>query len=119
MTLIMVGCVSDSGMDRIAFPLLVDRDQAFPSQTFKLGLHPAAPRTQENVLDPPPPSGSVIMSVHRRRRGGGRPPLPDPPPPLHTKVTIVGTKRNLQRRKSGRAIFGTQLFGPRSPPPPF
>ena len=53
--------------------------------------------------------GSIRMALHHRRRRG-YPPTPD-------QRDHRGKTRNLPLGISGRAIFGTQIFGSQSPPP--
>ena len=50
--------------------------------------------------------------------GGGGVPPPGPPSPPPDQSDHRGKKRNLQKGKSDRAVFGTQTFGSQTPPPP-
>ena len=60
---------------------------------------------------PSPPPGTKTPN-----RGGGGIPSPDPPPPPSRPKRPSWETRILPAGKSGWAVFGTRILGPRAPP---
>ena len=77
------------------------------------------PRTIDDVDDhaKPSPFGREVIEWPYAA-GGAAPPPPPPGPPLQDHSDHRGTQRNVQKGKSGPAIFGTQTLGSQTPPPP-
>ena len=78
-------------------------------------------KRQLEVSSHVPRPGKFRMAIHRRRSAPPPPPGPpplDPPPPPPDQSDHRGEERNLRLGKSGRAIFGTQIWVPDPPPLP-
>ena len=59
--------------------------------------------------------GQGFFTITKNKRGGGLP--QSPLPPSLDQSDHRGKKRNLQKVKSGQAIFGTPSFGSKTPSP--
>ena len=72
------------------------------------------PQSPDHSIVPDPVSQGFFRII--KNQGGGGPPPQPPPPPDQSDHS--GKKRNLQKGKSGQAIFGTPSFGSKAPSPP-